>query len=204
MSAVVGVDASTKSFGVALGDGTLFTIRPRAGADDPGRRLHELVSAFGRGISLRPPKPLLAVVEGPADHSPGIRSTIALAKVRGAIELRCFELDVAYVEIPPKRLKKWATGNGNAPKELMVDAARADGADPANDDEADAYFLRQIGRVALGLEAADRGYDVTLRKTRFEIVAAYRWPTVTPPGPGPVVPSPTRPRRRSHDPRSLA
>jgi len=38
-------------------------------------------------------------------------------------------------------LKKWTTGKGNANKEAMIEAARARGWEPADDNEADAQLL---------------------------------------------------------------
>jgi crossover junction endodeoxyribonuclease RuvC len=168
---IAGLDASTASTGLAMADGTLITVSPSAGADDPGRRLDQIDHAVIRAIRLAPPLPRLVLIEGPADHSPGIRSTIAIAKVRAVLEVSLFRLGVETMEIPPSRLKRYATGNGRADKEAMIAAALADGAEPRNDDEADAYWLRHLGRAAHGLE------PLTLPH-RIEIASAITWPTL--------------------------
>jgi Holliday junction resolvasome RuvABC endonuclease subunit len=43
--------------------------------------------------------------------------------------------------VPVGTIKKHATGKGNAPKQAMIDAGRARGFDPADDNEADAIAL---------------------------------------------------------------
>jgi hypothetical protein len=48
---------------------------------------------------------------------------------------------VPYEGVPVGTIKKHATGKGNAPKQAMIDAGRARGFDPADDNEADAIAL---------------------------------------------------------------
>jgi hypothetical protein len=43
--------------------------------------------------------------------------------------------------VPVGTSKKHATGRGNAPKQAMIDAARARGFSPADDNEADAISI---------------------------------------------------------------
>lgn len=177
---VAGLDLSTRSSGVATGSGHLCTIRPRATGTENGRRLVEISTELERALRLHPPLPDVVVAEGPADHSPGIRSTIAVAKVRGVIEARLFELGIHYLEIPPAVLKVYAVGNGNAPKDRILHAAQSDRfllnlAEPANDDEADAYFLRHLGRFAYGLEPTHP--DAKIASKRLEVIARFDWPT---------------------------
>lgn len=170
---IVGIDASTASTGLALADGRLYAVTPRAGSKDPARRLDEIETAVVRTLRLAPPLPLLVMIEGPAEHSLGILSTIATAKVRAVLELALYRLGVPHLEVNPSRLKRYATGNGNAPKEAMVAAAVELGANlrPDQDDEADAFLLRHFGRAAYGLEPLTVPH-------RIEAVAASKWPTV--------------------------
>lgn len=172
---IAGIDPSTASLGLALPDGTLRTVKPRAGAKDPARRLDELEREVTRALRLNPPLPAVAIIEGPADHSLGIRSTIAIAEVRGVLKLALHRLDVPFVEIPPSRLKRYATGRGNADKGAMIAAANLDlelaGLPHAkNDDEADAHLLRHLGQTAYGL------HPTPATGHRLEIVASIAWP----------------------------
>lgn len=68
-----------------------------------------------------------------------------LGEAAGVVKLRLFRMGVPFVLVAPKALKKFATGNGNASKDEMVAACKAAGGVPANDDEADAFWLRRYG-----------------------------------------------------------
>lgn len=48
---------------------------------------------------------------------------------------------VPYEGVPVGTIKQHATGKGNAPKQAMIDAARARGYSPADDNEADAIAI---------------------------------------------------------------
>ncbi len=48
---------------------------------------------------------------------------------------------VPYQGVPVGTIKRHATGKGNAPKQAMMDAARARGYSPADDNEADAIAI---------------------------------------------------------------
>jgi len=53
----------------------------------------------------------------------------------------CEEFSVKCAGIPVTTIKKLAAGKGNATKEDMISFARANGFNPANDDEADALAI---------------------------------------------------------------
>ena len=48
---------------------------------------------------------------------------------------------IPYEGVPVGTIKRYATGKGNAPKQAMIDAARARGFSPADDNEADAIAI---------------------------------------------------------------
>lgn len=48
---------------------------------------------------------------------------------------------IPYAGVPVGTIKRHATGKGNAPKQAMIDAARARGFSPADDNEADAIAI---------------------------------------------------------------
>lgn len=168
---IAGVDASLSAFGLALPGGALRTLKPKAGAAEPARRLHELARAVERTLRTFPPPPALVLIEGYDLHPRGITSAHRLAELGGVIRLRLFELGIPYLEIPPASLKRYATGTGNANKDRMIDAARALGATPADHDQADAFLLRHLGRAAYGLEPITTAHAA-------EIVAAFTWPAL--------------------------
>ena len=158
---VLGLDVSL-STGVALPDGSLCRITLRAKPQEPGRRLSELSHRFETLLRTHPPRPELAVIEGPALGGPGVRGKLTLAALRAVLLLRLFELEIPVLEIEPSKLKRYATGNGAARKEQMIAAAEDLGGTPRNDDEADAYLLRHLGRAFLGLEdvTTDHGREI--------------------------------------------
>lgn len=53
----------------------------------------------------------------------------------------CEEKNIPYAGISVGTIKKHATGKGNAGKEQMIEAAKAKGHNPADDNEADAICL---------------------------------------------------------------
>ncbi len=59
----------------------------------------------------------------------------------GVLTAWCEEYLVAYQGVPVGTIKRFATGKGNADKAAMVDAVRAKGFNPADDNEADAIAI---------------------------------------------------------------
>lgn len=171
MTAVLGLDPSTKRTGVALPTGRTLALAPRTTV--VADRLHWFAGALGRILDVYQPD--LAVLEGYAPHSIGTLSTIRLAELGGVLRLTLFEHGVPYVEVPPSRLQRYGTGRGGADKDAMVAAARAAGAEVAGDDEADAWLLRALGVAGMGgpdlLDGDDPGH-------RLEIVADVVWPVI--------------------------
>lgn len=150
---VVGLDLSTKRIGFASATGELVSISGHAGAADPYRRLHELSRELARAFALRPPRPDLVVVEDYSLASPGRIALVRLGEIGGIVRTWLFEQDWRLVLVPPSSVKRFATGNGNAPKEAMIARAIELGArGNVNDDEADAFHLRRMARAAHGLE----------------------------------------------------
>ena len=162
---VFGLDLSTKRIGLARPDGTTVSITARAGAGDPYRRLHELVSAVSNELRRWPGAPL-AVVEGYALGAVrGHLALVRLGELGGSVRLRAWELGIPTVDVAPRALKAFATGNGAASKDEMVAAAVAHGGRPANHDEADAWHAHELGRRWLaGLELPEK-------------LGALGWPT---------------------------
>lgn len=158
---VVGLDLSTKRIGFAAADGQLLSISGHAGAEDPYRRLHELTRELARAFRVRPPGPDLVVVEDYALGAPGRLSLVRLGEIGGIVRTWLFEQDWPIVLVSPSSVKRFATGNGNAPKEAMISRAIELGArGNVNDDEADAFHLRRMARAAHGLEGTLLGHEL--------------------------------------------
>lgn len=162
---VWGLDLSTARVGIADADGAVLSIRAHAKADAPYRRLHELGREIERAIRLRPPWPDMVAVEDYALGAPGQIAKIRLGEVGGVVRTRLWELGVPFVLIPNSSNKRFATGNGNADKQQMIDRAIelgcvAAGGIAPNDDEADAWHLRRMARAAYGLEGALLAHEI--------------------------------------------
>lgn len=76
-----------------------------------------------------------------------IHRAFDLGEVAGNVKVALLEHSVSYQVVPPVTLKLFATGTTSASKQDMIDAAKAAGAVPENDNEADAFFLAQIARA---------------------------------------------------------
>lgn len=59
----------------------------------------------------------------------------------GQLSAWCEAHGVAYLGVPVATIKKHATGKGNAGKDLIIEAMRAKGYQPADDNEADALAI---------------------------------------------------------------
>lgn len=155
---IAALDVSTANIGFATTVGDVVSLRAQAGSEDPVRRLHQLWVALGREMRRHPPLPDLLLIEGYALSKPphqGVLSKIRLGEVGAVARLMAFEYDIPIREVPPNCVKKFATGNGRADKPEMIAAAIAMGVrGSVNHDEADAWHLRRMGRVAYGLEPA--------------------------------------------------
>lgn len=141
---VVGADLSIAKTGLALPDRTLITVVPASGVKGYDRLRPMAQAVLGRCHHAD-----LVVIEGYDPHPRGALALIRAAELGGIVRAGLNELAVPWLEVPPSVLKKRATGKGNAGKPEVVKAAELDGARPSNDDEADAYWLRQIGRELL-------------------------------------------------------
>lgn len=170
---VAGIDASVKATGLALPDGRFATIAPPNACK--GYRRHDhirrriLEELDTTGVSL-------VAFEDYALNVKGKTALIRLAELQGILRTELITRGIAIVTIPPKVLKKYATGNGNAAKGAVFDAARSSIGDdrylgdaydgvPANYDEADAYWIRRLTvDILAGLTPA------------LELVTKIGWP----------------------------
>lgn len=151
---VVGIDPSLTATGVAWSDGLTEVIKW------PGTGTARLVSIYstvsdwfdgGLFVGARG----LVLIEGLSFGSKG--SAISGQAELGAVMRLAFaHCCVDTIVVPPATLKKYATGKGNANKDLVRDAARDRLGLPAGvtSDECDAAFLRCIGLALLDDPAA--------------------------------------------------
>jgi crossover junction endodeoxyribonuclease RuvC len=148
MTAVVlGLDMSLTATGYAIHDGTGWgygTINSKLKGEPRLIEIRELVRS--RIDDFRPD---LVLVEGYAFGRPNQAHQIG--ELGGVIRVMLHEHDVRWVEVPPKSVKKYASGKGNANKELMlVEAVKRLGYQGSSNDVADAMWLTALGADALG------------------------------------------------------
>lgn len=140
---VAGLDPSLRSTGVVLlGEhGSLLAraiVPPSRGPARFSYIRDELFELLERHSVRR------LAIEG---HAFGSRDAHVLerAELGGVLRLSMWERGIAYVEVPPKTLKKYASGNGNADKDEVKRAVtdRWGFTDPC-DDVVDAYVLARF------------------------------------------------------------
>lgn len=101
-------------------------------------------------------------------NDPGAQERAGLAY---CIRYQLHLLGLSFHLITPSRLKKWATGRGNAKKdEIMLAVYKRWGIETRTSDEADAVALATLG---LALAGGDAG---KLTKEQLEVLAAIRNP----------------------------
>lgn len=160
---IIGIDPSLAATGIATRE-QQWTVNTRAKGDD---RLQSIYRSIMAGIHRG--NDTLAVVE---DLPTGAHGAGKTGMAQGVVRLALLEAKVPYVTVPAATLKKYATGRGNATKPDMRMALyqRAD-LDLRDDNQVDAWWLRQMGLDAVGHDDA-----ITLPKTHREAMLKVAWP----------------------------
>lgn len=144
---VIGLDLSLNGTGISCGNYTNFTVHGRVGEGDARLvRIQDAVRYYaiqGGGISGTAQ---LAVIEG----LPFGNNDRAVALVHGVARAALSRLGIPYAYIYPTTLKVFATGDSKASKdEMMAKAIRLGVSSRIDSDQADAWWLRQMGIAAL-------------------------------------------------------
>lgn len=156
MTRAAGIDLSLTGTGVACAHGSLLIESSGTRADtltDRGVRLNRIVAQIVTRLQSCPDCPNLdlVLIEGPSYGSKGgsqhDRSGLWWLVVDTLAGLGLLPI----VEVPPKTLKKYATGNGNADKDaVLVAAVRLLPIEVSNNNTADAAWLVAVGYDLLG------------------------------------------------------
>ena len=145
----VGIDPSLSGTGIAQADGLLLTVKTHA---KPGRKNNRLQAihkaAFdAAGGGHWAGKPALVMVEDLPTHA---KSAGLTGQAQGVVRLGLVDAGVSMMFLAPATLKKFATGKGNADKAAMIAAWNEKAhAKVTDDNQADAAWLRQYGRVLM-------------------------------------------------------
>lgn len=163
---IVGLDLSLRATGVASDRGTeviRVPLPPRANEFERTLRLANLSRQIGqrtRGVDL-------VVIEGPA-YMAEFSHAHSLGELAGVVKVCLVQWRVPFVIVSTTALKKYATGKGNAAKDVVfAEAVRMNPAIQSND-EADAWWLRHMA-IAHYTRAATN-------KVRKEVLDHIVWP----------------------------
>jgi crossover junction endodeoxyribonuclease RuvC len=159
---IIGIDPSLTSTGiVVLRDGKVELAvttknKPALGTIDRVRLIYERIVCVAESLTdgEKWQAPDLIVIEGFSYGSKG-RSVFDIAylgwRIREELERLRTEDNIPWLEVPPSQLKKFATGQGNANKEIILQQVyKRWGVEFSDNNQADAYVLAQIGRAYLG------------------------------------------------------
>lgn len=178
---ITGIDLALTKTGVARADGRFTTFKPT----NDGYRRHWQVAERLAAI-VEHDQTDVVVMEDYSHGGPGgQRVLIALAEIGGIARVMFTGRHLPFALVRPKCLKAFATGNGNASKAEVYDAAlgELEGADidyrPTNEDEADAFWLRAMGRAHYTPDTLTRRERAT-RAIRLQHLQVVEWPELTP------------------------
>lgn len=162
---VMGIDPSLESCGFVVFNrgGMTHTQAVKSKLRGPAR-LNEIRDALD--FLLMRDRPKLVCIEGYSFGS--VDRAHAMGELGGTLRLRLWERQFSYIEVAPTRVKKFATGNGQAKKDHMLLAVyKRWGVEMQTNDEADAYVL---ARIALALTEGDD----TLTEFQREVIKALQ------------------------------
>lgn len=172
---VVGLDLSLKATGIARYDGMTMTLSGEAytGAERL-RALREgvlLMTGVVGQEAFDTERPDLVCIEGYSFNSRN--GGERLGELGGVIRLALHENQMPWVEITPAKVKKLATGKGNAAKEEVFAAAiRRLNYKGSSLDEADALWVREIALQHFGEPTAD------LPAAHLVALKGIEWPEI--------------------------
>lgn len=148
MAIVMGIDPSLTSTGVVVLENGNLILHETLEVKEKGiARLLTLQNILQNKLQLFSPS--LVVVEGYAFA----RSNQAhqMGELGGMIRMLLTQKQVPWLEVAPSQAKKFATGKGNAAKELiLMNVLKRWGVEFDSSDEADAFVLAKIGQAVLG------------------------------------------------------
>lgn len=170
---VLGLDLSINGTGICADDRAAETLHGTAKmGDERLSRVYDAVLYYsgGRRVSngsIALGLVGLAMLELSLPHAN--RGNV-MDYVHGAARAALAKNDIPYAYVHPNTLKIFATGDAGADKPAMIDGVQAEtGWLPADDNQADAWWLRRMGLAAL---AGGRG----LVGRQLSALSAVEWP----------------------------
>jgi crossover junction endodeoxyribonuclease RuvC len=169
---VVGIDLSLTATGIAAVGG-LSTIKSGSSGDtiiDRLVRLGLILEQVRQHVSTTPAAVTLVLVEGPSLGQQRQGGEHLRAGLWWLLMDRLNLWGHHPVDVPPATLKKFATGKGNATKaDMRMALFQRGGLDVRDDNQVDAWWLRQVG-----LHLLDDPTAVKLPKTHLDALAKMK------------------------------
>jgi len=145
---VVGIDPSLTGTGLAYGGESEKILTAKASTV---RGQLQRMNTIASRVALHVPDGALVVMEGPALGRGAQAWHHVLGGLWWILAATVTNRGATLVEVPPKTLKKFATGNGNADKAAMCAAwFEHTGQAITDHDRADALWCRQVGLHLVG------------------------------------------------------
>ncbi len=157
MTGVIGLDLSLTSSGVCDFAGNTSLVETTGKKDATLDQRHARLTRILTDIRLaaHPTPTDLVVIEAPS-YASGGGSAWDRAGLWWLVVSFFKDSGNPVLIVPPKTAKKYATGNGDAPKEsICKELYKRFGVDIDSNDEADAYMMRAVGLALLGRPLAD-------------------------------------------------
>jgi crossover junction endodeoxyribonuclease RuvC len=142
----LGIDPSLTGTGICLieDDGSVVALETIKTRDLRGAARLQYIRDRAKQIVSR--AEVSAAVEAYAYGAVG--RVFELGEVGGVLRLLLHDHGLPYLTVAPASLKLFATGRASAEKSDVIAAARSAGPSPADDNQADAFFLAQVARAA--------------------------------------------------------
>ena len=166
---VVGVDLSLTATGIADKQGARVI---RTGQMRGPERLKYIGSQVDRvctGKDYLEIKADIVVIEGPS-YSSEFSHQHSIGKLAGVVEVCLYQRGIPFVVVSPSEMKKFATGKGNASKDMVLAEAVRMNSDINDNNAADAYFLYLMGL------AHYEQRDVIAPAFRALVLKSIEWP----------------------------
>ena len=135
---ILAIDPSLNSTGICYAPDAACSVEPPKGFLGVHRLIWLREYTLGLLSSL---KPAMVALEG-YSYGSKAHSAISLGEWGGMLRVLLYEQGIPVALVPPKSLKQWLAGTGNASKTVMIcQATKRSGLDLTTDDEADAWAL---------------------------------------------------------------
>lgn len=152
MSRVIGIDPSLSHTALHLPAGPAAIKTSPKDYPHPVARLLDIRSVFAAHVGAGPGT---AYIEGYSFGSAFKREQ--LGELGGALRLVLIEAGWDVVVVPPTTLKKFVVGTGVAEKDrMMLECFKRWGYSPTDNNDCDAYALRQLGLAHQGVADATK------------------------------------------------